>query len=102
MIKKERQVRKTRIRAKIAGTAERPRLSVFRSAKYIYVQAIDDEKGATLAFAKGEDSKKVGSEIAEKLGKKKIKKVVFDRGGFAYHGRIKDLADAAREGGLEF
>jgi large subunit ribosomal protein L18 len=106
----------TRIREKIAGTAERPRLNVYRSLNHIYTQLIDDANGVTLASAsskskKGEEktvggnveaAKTVGKLIAERGQEKGIKKVVFDRGGYLYHGRIKALADAAREAGLEF
>jgi large subunit ribosomal protein L18 len=100
-----------RIRAKIAGTAERPRLNVYRSLNHIYTQLIDDANGVTLASAstmspKGTERKAGGNiEAAKEVGKlieKGVKKVVFDRGGYLYHGRIKALADAAREAGLEF
>jgi large subunit ribosomal protein L18 len=104
-----------RIRRKVSGTAERPRLNVFRSLNHIYVQLIDDQAGKTLASAStsGKNSpiktggnlaaaKEVGKLIAERAQAKGIKKVVFDRGGYLYHGRIKALADAAREAGLEF
>jgi large subunit ribosomal protein L18 len=104
-----------RIRRKVSGTAERPRLNVFRSLDHIYVQLIDDQAGKTLASAStsGKKSpiktggnlaaaKEVGKQIAERAQAKGIKKVVFDRGGYLYHGRIKALADAAREAGLEF
>ena len=103
--------RKSRIRAKIRGTAERPRLAIFKSHKYIYAQLINDDKGHTLAAAnslkvKGkkpvERAKEVGIEIAKKGKAAKISKVVFDRGGYIYTGKIKMVADAAREGGLEF
>lgn len=94
--------RKRRIRAKIFGSAKRPRLSVFKSNKYLYAQVINDQEGVTLAFAKGSDPSAVGGEIAKKAKTKKIKEVVFDRGGFIYHGRIKMLAEAARKGGLKF
>ena len=102
---------KTRIRGKISGTAERPRMSVFRSNKGIYVQVIDDLAGVTLAAAsskgleggtKTEVAAKVGKEIAKKAQEKGISEVVFDRNGYLYHGRVKSLADAAREGGLKF
>lgn len=141
---KKRYRRHKRIRAKISGTADRPRLCVFRSAKHIYCQLIDDERGQILAaasdleikkpriippsrevqarqkkekpsFAKapeGKEEKKltrkvalafeVGKLIAQKALKKKIEKVVFDRGGYKYHGRVKALAEGAREGGLKF
>ena len=105
-----------RVRAKVAGTAERPRLNVFRSLNHIYAQVIDDASATTLASAstltkKGEDKKaggniaaasEVGKLIAERAKDKGVTKVVFDRGGYLYHGRIKALADAAREAGLEF
>ena len=104
----------TRIREKMSGTAERPRLNVYRSLNHIYTQLIDDQNGVTIASAsssaKGrgkaggnvEAAKKVGKLIAERAQEKGIKKVVFDRGGYLYHGRIKALAEAAREAGLEF
>jgi large subunit ribosomal protein L18 len=102
-----------RIREKLAGTTERPRLNVYRSLNHIYAQVIDDQKGETLASASTlalkaktggniAAAKEIGKAIAETAKAKGIKKVVFDRGGFLYHGRIKALADAAREGGLEF
>jgi large subunit ribosomal protein L18 len=102
-----------RIRAKIQGTAERPRLNVYRSLNHIYAQVIDDSKGATLVSAstvagkiKGGGNvaaaREVGKLVAERAQEKGIKKVVFDRGGYLYHGRIKALADAAREAGLDF
>lgn len=103
--------RHNRIRAKVSGTAEMPRLAVFRSSRYITAQLIDDEKGVTLAAAsdlkakkgsKVERAKDVGAAIAAAAKEKKIAKVVFDRGGFLYAGRVKALADAAREAGLEF
>jgi len=101
-----REKRRVRIRAKIKGTKNRPRLSVFRSSKHIYAQLIDDEKGETLAAALGGSNVRtageVGKVLAEKALKLKIKKVVFDRGGYKYHGRVKALAEGAREGGLEF
>jgi large subunit ribosomal protein L18 len=97
-----RQRRHKRIRAKVKGTKERPRLCVFRSLKYIYAQIIDDDKGHTLASAQGKNPEKVGKEIAKKCLELKIKRVVFDRGGYKYHGRVKLLAEAARKGGLEF
>lgn len=119
MIKKtdtnaQRKKRHKRVRSKIEGTTERPRLNVFRSEKHIYAQIIDDTKGVTLCAAsslekgfKGsgsnkEGAKTVGSMIAERAKKEKIENVVFDRGGYIYHGRIKELAEAAREGGLKF
>ena len=102
---------KTRIRGKISGTAERPRMSVFRSNKAIYVQVIDDLSGTTLVAAsskgmtegtKVEIAAKVGEEIAKKAVERGIAEVVFDRNGYLYHGRVKSLADAARKGGLKF
>jgi len=111
---KGRYRRHKRIRAKIFGTARRPRLCVFRSAKHIYTQLIDDEKGKTLAAASDQELKKgkkrpktdkareVGRLIAKKALAKKIEKVVFDRGGYVYHGRVKALAEGAREAGLKF
>jgi len=110
----QRKKRHKRVRGKIAGTPERPRLNVFRSEKHIYAQIIDDTKGATLCSAssleksfKGsgsnkEGAQKVGKEIAERAKKSGIENVVFDRGGYIYHGRVKELAEAAREGGLKF
>ncbi|OGI91479.1 50S ribosomal protein L18 [Candidatus Nomurabacteria bacterium RIFCSPLOWO2_01_FULL_46_18] len=110
--KTEKRIRlKGKIRAKIAGTKERPRLSVFRSNKFVYAQVIDDMVEKTLAQAsdvkvkkgtKTERAKEVGKMIAEAALKAKIKNVVFDRNGFKYTGRIKLVADAARESGLKF
>ena len=110
-----RQARHARIRKRLSGTSEIPRLNVFRSAKHISVQIIDDEKGVTLVSASSMDkdlklsnggnveaAKKVGEAIAKKAVKAGIKKVVFDRGGYLYHGRVEALAEAARENGLEF
>jgi large subunit ribosomal protein L18 len=94
--------RHKKIRATISGNSERPRLSVFRSNKFIYAQLIDDVKGNTLAQATSADAKVVGVEIAKKGKAAKISKVVFDRGGYLYTGKIKAVADAAREGGLVF
>lgn len=100
-----------KIRKKITGTKEQPRLAVFRSNQHIYAQIIDDQSGKTLAsdsdlrMDKSQKSKKayeVGKELAAKALKAKIKKVVFDRGGFLYHGRVAELSKGAREGGLEF
>ena len=102
---------KRRTRGRVLGTSKRPRLSVFRSAKHVFAQIVDDEKGITLAAVadtglSGENktarAKEAGKELASKALKKKIKKVIFDRGGYAYHGRLKALAEGAREGGLEF
>lgn len=86
----------------IKGTTDRPRLTVFRSNKMLYVQVIDDTKGVTLASANGKDAKEIGTKIAEAATKKKVKKVVFDKSGYKYHGNVKLIADSAREGGLEF
>lgn len=98
-----RRVRRhKKIRAKISGTASRPRLSVFKSNTALYAQLIDDERGMTLASAKGSDAAKVGSEISKATQAKKIKSVVFDRGGYVYTGKVKALAEAARSAGLEF
>ena len=104
-----------RIRHKVAGTEARPRLAVYRSLKHIYAQVIDDRKGHTLAAAASSEknsvvksggnlagAKEIGKLVAERAKEKGIKKVVFDRGCYLYHGRIKALADAAREAGLEF
>ena len=110
--KERRQKIKTRIRGKISGSAARPRLSVFRSNKQIYAQLIDDEKGHTLvaASSKGVELEGTKCEIAAKVGELVAKKaleagittVVFDRNGYLYHGRVKSLADGARNGGLKF
>lgn len=118
MIKKEsnnvaRQRRHTRVRNKIVGTAEMPRLNVFRSNSQIFAQIIDDEKGTTLVSSSSvelklknggnaEGAALVGADIAKKAQKAKISKVAFDRGGYQYHGRVQALAEAARENGLEF
>ena len=112
--KMERTRRHIRVRTKISGTAERPRLCVYRSNSNIYVQVIDDVAGNTLVqastldkevktkHANKEAAKELGALIAKKAAAKKIKTVVFDRGGYIYHGVVKELAEAAREGGLEF
>lgn len=111
-----RERRKLRIRKKVNGTPEQPRLSVFRSARHIYAQVIDDSTGSTLAHAstlskelkgadegtKTDDAKKVGKLIAKLCKEKNITRVVFDRNGYMYHGRIGALAQAAREAGLQF
>jgi large subunit ribosomal protein L18 len=94
--------KRDRTRARIRHLSHRVRLSVFRSNRYLYAQIIDDTKAVTLAAAKGTKAGEVGAEIAKKALAKKIKEVVFDRGGYKYHGRIKALADAARAGGLDF
>jgi len=117
----KRNRRHKRVRAKIFGTAQRPRLCVFRSGKYIYAQLINDEKGKTLVAASSQKiknpkssrqpagqppkiyiAKEVGKLLAKKALEKKIEKVVFDRGGYPYHGKVKALAEGAREGGLKF
>ena len=111
-----RQIRRYRIRKRVSGTAERPRLSVFRSAKHIYAQLVDDDHGVTLAAASsregvtpaGEGARKialssaVGRRLAELAKAKGIARACFDRGGYRYHGRVKALADGARAAGLEF
>lgn len=98
--KRERNHRK--IRAKLSGTSERPRLSVFKSNTAISAQVIDDERGVTLASARGTDAKKVGAEVAKAAKAKKVEAVVFDRGGYIYTGKVKTLAESAREAGLKF
>lgn len=114
---KGREIRHRRIRKKISGTNTRPRLAVFRSARHIYVQAIDDNSGSTLAASSTvaiqkslkkiytgnkEAAKAVGTDVANKLMEKSISSVVFDRGGFIFHGRVQALAEGAREAGLKF
>src|SRR5262245_25898792 len=114
---KQRLRRRRHVRRNIRGTAERPRLSVFRSSKHIYAQLIDDEQGVTLAAAGSggkeaekalpyggnvKAAKEVGKRLAEAAKAKGISKAAFDRGHYKYHGRVKALADAAREGGLQF
>lgn len=111
----KRKVRQTRVRKKISGTPERPRLNVYRSNKNIYAQVIDDVNGKTLASASSLDAelnlsngsnkdaaKAVGTAVAEKALKAGIENVVFDRSGYIYHGRVKELSEAAREAGLKF
>lgn len=114
--KQEKKVRRhARVRAKIQGTTEKPRLSVFRGLKWVFIQLIDDTQGKTLAsvseyelsaadkkLPKTERAKKLGTLIAKKAQEKGVSSVVFDRGGNAYHGRIAAVADAARDGGLVF
>ncbi len=112
-----RERRHVRVRKRVSGTPERPRLNVFRSSKHIYAQVIDDSQGHTLVAAstldsevragpgsltKTEEARRVGKLVAERAQAHGIKKVVFDRGGYLYHGRVKALADAAREAGLQF
>ena len=101
----------SRIREKMAGTAERPRLNVYRSLNHIYAQVVDDQNGQTLVSASSIQlksggnvaaAKEIGKAVAEKAVAKGIKQVVFDRGGFTYHGKVKALADAARQTGLQF
>ncbi|QAT50836.1 50S ribosomal protein L18 [Caproiciproducens sp. NJN-50] len=111
---KARLNRHRRVRGKISGTAECPRLNVFRSTNNIYAQVIDDVRGVTLAAASSLDkeftgnggnkeaARKVGGLIAKRAAEKGIEQVVFDRGGYLYHGRVKELAEGAREGGLKF
>ena len=111
---KQRLQRHKRVRGKVSGTKERPRLNVFRSAKHIYAQIIDDVAGVTLCCASTLDkgfegetgnadaAKKVGKAVAERAAKLGITEIVFDRGGFIYHGRVKALAEGARDGGLKF
>ena len=104
-----------RVRGKVSGTAQRPRLAVFRSLKHIYVQVIDDEQGRTVAYASSQEkeirdqqaggiemAQKVGALIAKRVKDAGVDAVVFDRGGFLYHGRVKALAEAGRENGLKF
>lgn len=117
--KRERRERAhLRLRKRIRGSAERPRLSVYKSLRYIYAQVIDDERGVTLAAANSSDpaireavgtstggkeaAKRVGELVAERAKEKGVEKVVFDRGGYVYHGRVQVLAEAAREKGLQF
>ncbi|MEA2113702.1 MAG: 50S ribosomal protein L18 [Patescibacteria group bacterium] len=111
--REQRERRHRRVRGKVAGAKDRPRFSVFRSNKHINLQLIDDEKGKTLVDfndlkinkkgkTKMEIAKEAGIVIAKKALEKKIRKVVFDRGGYKYHGRIKAIAEGAREGGLKF
>ncbi len=109
-----RQIRRYRIRKRVSGTGERPRLSVFRSARHIYAQIVDDARGVTLAAASSREeaaaggkgkigaSAEVGKRLAARAKEKGVTRVAFDRGGYLYHGRVKALADGARAGGLEF
>jgi large subunit ribosomal protein L18 len=109
----QRLRRRRRVRAKVRGTAERPRLSVYRSNRGMFAQLIDDEAGRTVAsvswtesdlrkLAPMEQAKKTGEELAKRAKQAKVETCVFDRGGYRYHGRVKALADGAREGGLKF
>jgi large subunit ribosomal protein L18 len=112
--KAQRLKRHKRVRAKVSGTPETPRLNVFRSEKHIYAQIIDDVNGVTLCSASSvekdfeglgsnkEAARKVGKTVAERAKAKGIESVVFDRGGYVYHGRVQELAEGAREGGLQF
>ncbi|MFA5714307.1 MAG: 50S ribosomal protein L18 [Candidatus Paceibacterota bacterium] len=110
--KSKRIIRHKRVRAKVLGSESKPRLCVFRSSQHIYAQLIDDATGKTILAVndielKGKDkkadsAKKIGKMIAEKAVEKKISEVIFDRGGYKYHGRVKALAEGAREGGLKF
>lgn len=114
MVNQARERRHRKVRGKISGTAERPRLNVFRSSKHIYAQIIDDVKGVTLVSASSnekdfagyggnkEAAKKVGELIGKRALEKGIENVVFDRGGYLYHGRVEELANGARESGLKF
>lgn len=97
---KIKERRKKRARAGIFGTAEKPRFSVFRSNRYVYAQLIDDEKRNTLASAFGRNPEEVGERMAKKAAEKGIKKSVFDRGSYKYHGRVKKIAESARKTGL--
>lgn len=103
---KQKKRRHNRVRAKIRGTSIRPRLCAFRSNKFLYAHIIDDETGHTILSIKGPKEIKgayeTGKTIAQKAKEKKIEEVVFDRGGYKYHGRVKALAEGAREGGLKF
>lgn len=107
---KLRKKRHARVRGKTKGTAEKPRLNVFRSLRYLYIQIINDEENKVVATvdsrklekSKGPVAEEIGKLITEKCAKKGIKKVVFDRGGYKYHGQVKTLADSARKAGLEF
>ena len=112
--KTQEQKRQSRVRAKILGTKDRPRLSVFKSNKYVSAQIINDEKGETIVgisekelkikekLNKTDRAKQLGLAIAKKASDKKIKSVIFDRGSYLYHGRVKAIAEGAREGGLKF
>lgn len=113
MLKADRLKRQKKVRGKIKGVSDSPRLSVFRSNRYIFAQAIDDSKGETVASMserdlkdkskiKAERAKEVGMLLAQKLKKLKIEKIIFDRGAFRYHGRVKSLAEGLREGGIKF
>ena len=114
IVKQQKSIRrKNRIRAKVSGTAKRPRLNIFRSLKHTYVQLIDDKQGKTVASAKDSELKnakgkrsevaeKVGELIAKKATKAGIKEVVFDKSSYKYHGRVKAIAEGARKGGLKF
>ncbi len=111
MRNKNRLHRKRRIRAKVFGTAQRPRLSVFRSLRGLYIQLIDDRKGKTILSVSSKEvsakqnvsgAKKVGEVVAKKCADKKIKELVFDRSGYKYHGKVKALADEIRKSGIKF
>jgi large subunit ribosomal protein L18 len=113
-LKTNKAKRKLRVRKKVFGTADRPRLSVFRSNKFVYGQIVDDEKGITLIDIQGDVAKislgkskidasfEIGKALAEKAKEKKITNIVFDRGSYKYHGRVKKFAEGVREGGLQF
>lgn len=102
----QRKRRHRRVRAKIEGTSKIPRLCVFRSNHYLYVQLIDDTQGKIILAARGrkqtKDAYQLGKTVSERAKEKKIEKIVFDRGGYAYHGRVKQVGEGAREGGLKF
>jgi len=115
--RKQRERRHIRVRSKVSGTASSPRLAIFRSLQHIYAQVIDDTRGYTIATAssidpelkkelngktKAEEAKMVGALVAKRVISQGVKQVVFDRGGYKYHGRVKALADGAREAGLKF
>jgi len=101
VLNKTRKRRAIRSRAKLRGTEVRPRLSVFRSNKYLYAQLIDDDKMATIVSARGVEPEAVGESIAKEAGKKGIKEAVFDRGAYKYHGRVKVLCEAIRSNGIK-
>ncbi|HXH28947.1 MAG TPA: 50S ribosomal protein L18 [Candidatus Polarisedimenticolia bacterium] len=114
-VRRAREKRHARVRARLSGTAGRPRLCVFRSLKHIYVQAVDDDRSATVACASSLElrgatgttgsvaaAQQVGTLIAQRLKEKGLESIVFDRGGYLYHGRVKAVADAARAAGLKF
>lgn len=101
MLTKDRNIRKKRNKDKVQGVAKRPRISVYRSNRYVYAQAIDDQKGVTLTAAHGDSAGQTGRELGEKLLKLKVKSAVFDRSGYRYHGRVKAIAESIRESGVQ-